>query len=608
MNTTHKTSAIPSLTEWFTIQWKEIEKYVRKLRQRIFRAKQQNQKRKVRKLQRLMLRSKANLLLSIKKATQINRGKRTAGIDGERVVTPKDRLKVFHQMSEQNIQLHRPKAVKRIYIPKKNGKFRPLGIPTIKDRVWQNIAKNALEPEWEATFESISYGFRPKRSAHDAIESIFGKLRSTSKKKWVFEGDFAGCFDNLNHKHILEKIKSFPARKTIKRWLQSGYVDNQVFHATKKGSPQGGIISPLLANIALDGMEKEVGIHYLKVNSTRDGVVYRPPKKCTKAVILYADDFIIACQTKAEAESLHQELLPYLNKRGITLATDKTRITHVTNGFLFLGLHIKQYKQDKNKLLIKPSKDSIQKAKNKIKDTFQNAKGTPVSSLLTQLNPVIRGYAYYWRHVVSKKVFSSMDFFIWGRVVKYLKRLHPRKSWKWIVKQYFRRPHHGGRDKWILTCPKTKHQIFKMSWIPIVRHTQIKYKNSPDNSELIPYFAERDKKDFDNNNTLTRIKIAKKQKYICPICKESLQTGETLEIHHKVPKVYGGTNEYKNLQLLHTSCHIQYHYEHPIYRERAYIYKKLNQHIALTSLERIQVIEWHVMDEKRRAVLDKKKA
>ncbi|MCX2829904.1 group II intron reverse transcriptase/maturase [Bacillus pseudomycoides] len=597
MDTAHKASAIPSLTDWFTIHWGEIERYVRKLRQRIFRAKQQNQRRKVRKLQRLMLRSRANLLLSIKRVTQVNRGKRTAGIDGERVLTPKSRVKLFHQMMYQSIQLHLPKAVKRVYIPKQNGKLRPLGIPTIKDRVWQNIAKNALEPEWEAEFEPISYGFRPKRSAHDAIANIFNKLNSKSKKVWIFEGDFTGCFDNLSHEHILEKTDKFPAKRIIKRWLQSGYIDNQAFHPTTVGSPQGGIISPLLANIALHGMEKELGISYSRSNTKRQGITYHTNIKCTKAMIRYADDFIVACQTKEEAESLYQELTPYLERRGITLATDKTHVTHITEGFRFLGFHIKQYKQDKNKLLIKPSKESIQKAKKKMKTTFQKLKGKPVQTLLAELNPIIRGYAYYWMHVVSKRVFSSMDYFIWGNIVRHVKRLHPKKSWKWIMKRYFRKPHHGGHDKWVLTCPKTKYQIFKMIWTPIIRHIGVKYKNSPDNPELTHYFIKRDRIDFDNNNTLARIKIAKKQKYICPICEEALQNGEALEVHHKVPKAYGGTNEYSNLQLLHIPCHIQYHQKHPIFRERAYIYKKLNKRISLTPQERIQLIEWHVIDE-----------
>ncbi len=225
MNTSERASAHVSYTNWNTVDWKAVQMYVTKLRQRIYRAEQLQQQRKVRKLQRLLMRSEANLLLSIRRVTQQNKGKRTAGVDEHTALSRRERNLLYEQLKKLNTLQHRPKPAKRIYIVKKNGKLRPLGIPTIKDRVYQNIVRNALEPQWEARFEAISYGFRPKRSTHDAIRSIFNRINGGTKKKWIFEGDFQGCFDHLNHEWILKQTSYFPGRKLLKRWLKMGYME-----------------------------------------------------------------------------------------------------------------------------------------------------------------------------------------------------------------------------------------------------------------------------------------------------------------------------------------------------------------------------------------------
>ncbi|MEJ9314778.1 reverse transcriptase domain-containing protein, partial [Priestia megaterium] len=267
---------------------------------------QQKQRRKVRKLQRLLLRSKANLLLSIRRVTQQNDGKRTPGVDGYTASKPNERIKFYQQLVKYNVFRHRPKPAKRTFIPKKNGKLRPLGIPTMRDRVYQNVVKNALEPQWEVKFEPTSYGFRPKRSTHDAISNLFNKLNTNSKKKWVFEGDFLGCFDHLNHKWITKQTSMFPGNTLIKRWLEMGYIEHDMLQTTTEGTPQGGLVSPLLANIALCGMEEEIGIVYKKTYKPNGGYAIDP--KCKIGRVLYADDFVIVTETKEQAESMYGKL------------------------------------------------------------------------------------------------------------------------------------------------------------------------------------------------------------------------------------------------------------------------------------------------------------
>ena len=499
MSNTHNEnyeSTTPYTTDWSSLKWSRIEKYVSKLQKRIFRAEREGDSHKVRDLQRMLVYSESALLMAIKRVTQINKGKRTPGIDGFRALSDEARGKLFDSMKLMNIKKHRPKPAYRTYIPKKNGKLRSLGIPAIIDRIYQEILRMALEPQAEAYFEPTSYGFRPKRGTFDAAERIFYNIKN-GKWNWVFEGDFSACFDTLSHNFILKQIKGFPFYEVVERFLKAGYVDNNVFNLTKEGTPQGGLLSPLLANIALHGMEEILNISYHRRASIRNGKPYEIfETKGKYRMIRYADDFVIFARNKEDILEVEGILQPYLEERGLTLALDKTKITNIHDGFDFLGFEFKRHKtRDGYKSLVKPSKEGIKKFKKEINRRFEIMNGNNVDSLIDFINPLIRGTANYWKPFISSRIFNKMDNYIWKKTYKFLRRLHPHKSWGWIKKKYFP-PYYDGRhrDKWILTGPNDGICIAKMSWVKIKRHVMIKHDYSPYDATKADYFELRNLK------------------------------------------------------------------------------------------------------------------
>ena len=285
--------------EWLSLKWHKIERDVFKLQQRIFRAVAEKDYRRARDFCRLLINDNRALLISIRVVTQQNKGKRTAGLDNERILTNAERMQLFNKLQDYKIKLHKVSPTRRVYIPKRGGKLRPLGIPTICDRIYQNICKLALEPMCETYFEATSYGFRPIRGAQDAIAKIRNNLYGM-KRLYVFEGDFKSCFDTLNHEHILNQLGNFPLRNLIRDWLEAGYVHNYQFHETKTGTPQGGIISPLLANIALHGMEESLNIKYKPIKRKDGSYTYNNRSKYV--FVRYADDFVILFKTKGDEE------------------------------------------------------------------------------------------------------------------------------------------------------------------------------------------------------------------------------------------------------------------------------------------------------------------
>ena len=474
--------------EWKVINWKSIGYSIFKIQKRIFKAEKTGDYRKVNSLCRLLVNDKRSLLYSIYVVTKKNKGKRTSGVDGLVIREDYERMALFYKLSEYNISLHNPKPVRRIYIPKKNGKTRPLGIPSIIDRIYQEICKLALEPMWEAKLEYSSFGFRPCRGVSDAITKIH-TVACRLKRPYVFEGDFKSCFDTLNHQHIISKLGNFPLKKLINKWLEAGYLENNIFHRTRAGTPQGGIISPLLANIALNGMEEALNIKY-KLRMMHGKEYYTNPSKYV--VVKYADDFIVLCRTLKDAEAVYSLLEDYLEDRGLTLAPDKTQITHISDGFDFLGFNIRSYKgSDREKLLIKASKDSIKSFKAKAKDIIRMCYPWNLEQTIIKLNHLINGVGNYWKMGTNKKLFSKMDHYIYELWMRQIKRWHPNKSVRWRVNKYFKMSKHPGHNyKWTFTDPNNGIQVDMMYWIKIKYPRCIKYNATPYDSEYEDYFNE----------------------------------------------------------------------------------------------------------------------
>jgi RNA-directed DNA polymerase len=539
-------------TVWDFVDWRKANRIVTNLRQRIFRAARANDQRKVRSLMKLMLRSRSNILMSVRRVTQLNAGRNTPGVDKVLVKTPAARGELVDLLALS--QPWRARPVRRVYIPKKSdsSKRRPLGIPTMIDRSLQAMVKNALEPAWESRFEGSSYGFRPGRNAHDAIAKVYLLACPNRRKKWVVDADIKGAFDNISHDFLLQALGDVPGKALIQQWLKAGYLEGGSYHDTPTGTPQGGVISPLLLNVALHGLEAALGVEH----NSRGQIVGK------RAVVRYADDFVVFCETREDAIEVKERVLPaWLAQRGLSLSPEKTRIVHLREGFDFLGFSVRHYpcpqtSRSGYKLLIKPSKKAVLGKVRELRDEWLALRGHSVKAVLWKLNPIIRGWANYYRTVVSSRTFSKLDHWMFRRAYRYVKHTHPDKSWRWRRQRYWGRWNKEREDNWVFGDKHSSQHLQKFSWFRIVRHELVRGRSSPDDPDLRDYWWERQKVNA-KHLSAGDLDMANDQGWVCRLCGMDLINGEELHRHHQVPRARGGSDGCGNRELVHLYCHQQ---------------------------------------------------
>ena len=540
---TELTEAQPGPT-WADINWPGVERTVRRLQERIYRATALEEGQKVKQLQKLLVRATSTKLLAIRRVTQENRGKRTAGVDGVLCDTPEARMQLLRDGLSLNG--YRPKPVRRVYIPKSDGKQRPLGIPCVKDRVMQAVVKAALEPEWEARFEANSYGFRPGRTM-DAIVAIHTTLNRQGASAWILDADIQGCFDTIEHTTLLARIPVFAT--VIRRWLKAGVVELGHYTDTDTGTPQGGVISPLLANIALDGMERLFGAE------TPTGTPIPPAKRKRPntgiSLIRYADDFVVTAPSREVLETYVQpRITAFLTQRGLILSETKTRIVQSTEGFNFLGFQVRRVGRS---LLAIPQKAKVQNHLHSIKTYLDSHQQAPAGQIIRDLNPIIRGWANYYRHCAAKETFTNVRHRQWEMLWRWAKRRHPNKGKRWVKGRYF-------RNDGYWTFADGNAELVKPTSLPITRYVKVRGRSSPYDPKLRSYWHERTKRTIARQTySQVRLSLLRRYGYRCGMCWMLFREDELINEDHITPRHAGGSDALENKRLVHQWCHHQYH-------------------------------------------------
>jgi RNA-directed DNA polymerase len=532
----------PSGVTWDGINWARVQRHVRRLQTRMVKASQAGRHNKVKALQWLLTHSFSGKALAVKRVTE-NKGRNTPGVDKVTWKTPGAKTNAIASLKRRG---YSPLPLRRVFILKKNGKTRPLGIPVMKCRAMQALHLLALEPIAETTADLNSYGFRPERSTADAGGQCFNVLAKKAHAEWVLEADIQGCFDQINHDWMLAHV---PTDKAIlKKWLKAGFVYQNELFPTEAGAPQGGIISPVLANMTLDGLEARLAEKFPKAKRT--GLKMN--------MVRYADDFIVTGHSK---EWLEQEVKPtvveFLAERGLVLSPEKTRITHIGEGFDFLGWNIRKYN---GKLLMKPSKANVKAHLDKIREVIKANKSAKQANLIRLLNPVLRGWANYHSHVVAKQTFARVDAHVWSMLWRWAVRRHPNKGARWVKEKYFKT---RGTRNWVFTVTEkqedgTKRELtlLQESDTPIQRHVKIKAGANPHDPQWAPYFESRWGQKM-LNSARGRAKLYRvwlRQDGMCSNCQQPITMNTRWVVTHIVKPTDGGTDAAGNLQVHHLNC------------------------------------------------------
>ncbi len=546
------TVALPPMYGWDAIPWKKLRRSVWKLQKRIYQATLQGNRKLVRKLQRLLLSSRAAKFLAVRRVAQDNSGKKTAGVDGIRSLTKRQRLRMAQSLSLEGSA----KPVRRVWIDKADSEEkRPLGIPVMTERARHTLVKEALEPEWEARFEANSYGFRPGRSCHDAVAAIFTAM--VQKEKYALDADIAKCYDRIEQRALLDKVNASPSvQRQIKAWLKAGVLDGEQLFPTEEGVMQGSPLSPLLANIALHGLETSI------VQSFPRRRGFSPP-----TVVRYADDFVVLHAERQVIEQCAEVGREWLKPLGLELKASKTRIAHTLKkvegqaGFDFLGFNIRQYKVGKTKsgktnrgeplgfkTLIKPSPKAIGKHVENLRQAIDSHKAAAQEHLIHALNPVIRGWANYYSTVVSKQAFARIGHTLFLMLWAWAKYRHPNKGKKWSYSRYWRK---NGEQAKVFQPPAGQPQLRQHVSTPIRRHVKVQAKRSPYDGDWL-YWSTRRGRSPDVSPRVA--KLLKKQRGCCIECGLYFRDGEAMEVVHINPQARIGKEAYYNLMLVHRDC------------------------------------------------------
>jgi len=538
--------------QWHQIDWSQAHRNVRRLQARIVKATKEGRWGKVKALQWLLTHSLSGKVIAVKQVTE-NQGKKTPGVDGETWSTPEAKTAAVKSLKRRGYQ---PKPLQRVYIPKSNGKLRPLGIPTMRDRAMQALYLLALDPVSETLADWNSYGFRKGRSTHDAIEQCFTTLNKGKSPKWVLECDIQGCFDNISHEWMEANI--LMDKVILRKWLKAGVIEKGQLFPTEQGTPQGGIISPTLANMVLDGLEEKLA-QTIRQKKSNGQIIFNPMLN----LVRYADDFIITGSTPEVLERAKEVVCEFLQARGLSLSEEKTRIVHIETGFDFLGQNVRMYG---GKLLIKPSKNAVKKALTKIRTTIKENKAVNQEILIGLLNPIIRGWGEYHRYSVASKAFERFDYEVWQSLWQWAVRRHRKKGARWVRKRYF---HTVGNRTWTFSnSAKTSNhgELVKLVYATdtnIKRHRKIKAEANPYDPDWETYFEGRLSVRMGTVllGNWDAWRLWQNQKGFCPECKQLITPETGWHVHHVVYRVYGGKDTLSNLRLLHPNCHKKLHHE-----------------------------------------------